>query len=44
MSSLLASITSIGYSIPLIGPSTALICGQGYLNQRVEYSSIDIRA
>ena len=43
LSLLFASITSIGYSMPLIGPSTALICGHGYLNQRVEYSSIDMR-
>ena len=30
--------------MPLIGPSTAEICGQGYGNQRSEYSMIDMRA
>jgi hypothetical protein len=30
--------------MPLIGPSTAETCGQGYGNQRSEYSMIDIRA
>ena len=29
--------------MPLIGPSTALICGYGYGNQRSEYSMIDMR-
>ena len=43
LSALLFSIATIGYSIPLIGPSTALMCGHGYSNQRSEYSSIDIR-
>ena len=37
-----SSIASIGYSMPLTGPSTAEICGYGYGNQRVEYSSIDM--
>ena len=36
-------MASMGYSIPLIGPSTALICGYGYWNQRSEYSMIDMR-
>src|SRR3954453_7273564 len=43
LSGFLSSIASIGYSIPLIGPSTALICGYGYWNQRSEYSIIDMR-
>ncbi len=43
LSALLLSIASIGYSIPLIGPSTALIWGHGYGYQRSEYSWIDIR-
>ena len=30
LSALLASIATIGYSMPLIGPSTAVICGYGY--------------
>ena len=43
LSALLFSIATIGYSMPLIGPSTAVICGYGYVNQRSEYSMIDMR-
>src|SRR6476620_12637068 len=43
LSALLFSIASMGYSMPLIGPSTALMCGHGYWNQRSEYSWIDMR-
>ena len=42
-SRLLFSIATIGYSMPLIGPSIAEICGHGYMNHRSEYSMIDMR-
>ena len=34
---LLFSIAIIGYSMPLIGPSMAEMCGHGYWNHRAEY-------
>ena len=43
LSLLLFSIATIGYSMPLIGPSMAVICGYGYSSQRSEYSMIDMR-
>src|SRR3954470_7222750 len=43
LSALLFSIARIGYSMPLIGPSTALMCGHGYWNQRSDYSCTDMR-